>query len=57
MCNLSDLIEEEGIQKGSEQMALLTRKLIEASRMDDLLKATEDEEFRGKLYEEFGIGK
>lgn len=61
MCNLSDLIEEEGIQKGiqqeREQMAMLIRKLGEASRMDDLLKATEDEEFREKLYQEFGIGK
>lgn len=67
MCNLSDLIEEEalekgiktgmetGIKRGSERMAVLTRKLIEDNRMEELLKATEEEAFREKLYQEYKI--
>lgn len=63
MCNLSDLIEEEAIEKGicqgrkqeREQMAKLTKRLLADSRQDDLLRATEDEEFREALCREYGI--
>lgn len=33
----------------------LVRKLLEADRIDDLMRATEDVEFRRKLMKEFGI--
>lgn len=43
--------------EGENYFVKLTGKLIAESRLDDLKKATEDEEFRRKLYEEFGIKK
>ena len=47
--------ERNGEAKGENIFAALTEKLIKASRMDDLLRATSDIEFRGKLYREYKI--
>ena len=49
--------ERIGAVRGENCFAELTRILIEANRLDDLKKATEDEEFRQKLYVEYGIKK
>lgn len=45
----------EGNREGEARFALLTEKLITASRTDDLLRAAKDSEFRGKLYQEYEI--
>ena len=46
---------KEGEKIGEENFALLTRKLIEGNRMDDILRITEDKEYRTKLMTEYGI--
>lgn len=46
---------EKGIETGTECFAALTKKLIQESRAEELLRATEEKEFREKLYEEYGI--
>lgn len=46
---------EELYTDGEETFAALTEKLIKASRMDDLLRATTDKEFRAALYREYKI--
>lgn len=71
MCNLSDIIEEKGIEKGIEQgieqgiekgiekgesrMAALINILISKNRIDDLSKMTNDTEYRSRLFKEFGL--
>ena len=63
MCNLSEEIEErgvekgikKGIKKGEEKFAKLTKLLIDAGRTEDLVKATNDKEYRDSLYIEYGI--
>lgn len=59
MCNLSDRIEEMGIEKGKQQgescFAALAEKLLKDNRTEDLLKATNDKSFRETLYREYGI--
>lgn len=47
--------EKIGEKIGEENFALLTRKLIEDNRMDDILRITEDKEYRAKLMTEYGI--
>lgn len=46
---------EQGIKTGTERFALLTKRLMQEARTDALLRATEEKEFREKLYEEYGI--
>ena len=36
-------------------MSLLTAKLLNEKRLEDLQRSTEDEEFREQLMKEFGI--
>ena len=45
----------DGIRQREEQSAMLTEKLVQEKRTDDLLKAAGDKEFRNKLYSEYGI--
>ena len=45
----------EGQKAGAERMSALTAKLLKEKRLEDLQRATEDEEFREKLMKEFGI--
>ncbi|MDO4328851.1 MAG: hypothetical protein Q4C66_05900 [Lachnospiraceae bacterium] len=45
----------EGEMKGESLFASLAAKLIKDSRMDDLTNALKDEEFRRRLYREYGI--
>lgn len=51
MCELLDKYEN----KGENRMALLIQKLLSAHREDDLLKASENVEYRNQLFQEFGI--
>ena len=44
---------EKGIQEGEKQFALLTERLLEAGRTQDLLRATQDQEYRKLLYKEY----
>ena len=45
----------KGIQEGEKQFALLTERLLEAGRTQDLLRATQDQEYRKLLYKEYQI--
>ena len=45
----------EGIEEGEKQFALLTERLLEAGRTQDLLRATQDKEYRKLLYKEYQI--
>lgn len=46
---------EKGIARGEANFARLTEILLEESRMDELKKAASDKEYRGQLYEKYGI--
>lgn len=47
----------EGKAEGEKLFAALAEKLIRDSRIDDLARAARDREFRGSLYEEYGINE
>lgn len=67
MCDVLDKVENRGIAKGIEkgkvegeiegknQMALLVKKLLDQSRIDDVKRVSEDETYRDQLIKEFGI--
>ena len=63
MCDVLDKVENRGITKGIEkgeiegknQMALLVKKLLDQSRIDDVKRVSEDEAYRDQLIKEFGI--
>lgn len=63
MCETLDFIENRGIEKGIEKgighgedrISRLNVLLIEAGRMDDVLKAAKDKDYRKKLLEEFRL--
>lgn len=46
---------EEGIAESQKKINSLVNALLTANRVDDCLKATEDEEYRKQLMEEFDI--
>ena len=47
--------KREGIREGSDRMAALTKELLAAGRMAELQLAINDQEYREKLMEEYGI--
>ena len=47
--------KSEGRIEGSDRMASLTKKLLEADRMADLQLALDDPGYREKLMKEYGI--
>ena len=51
MCDVLDKVEN----KGQNQMALLVKKLLDQSRIEDVKRASEDEVYRDQLIKEFGI--
>lgn len=55
MCNLSQGILERGIGQGEQRMAELIQRLNAAGRTGDVMKAASSEEYRKKLYIEFGM--
>ena len=48
---------QKGIQEGENKLSTLITKLIEHNRPQDIIKATQDKQYRNKLYEEYHIGK
>lgn len=47
--------EIHGFTQGEEKLSRLIEKLITDNRPQDVLKVTQDKEFRRKLYEEYSI--
>lgn len=47
--------DRENIQHGQDNMAALTKILLEENRTDDLKRALEDADFRNELFEEYDI--
>ena len=50
-----ELGRELGLKQGENKLSQLIAKLMENNRSQDILKATQDEEFREKLYAEYCI--
>ena len=48
----SEILLEEGMEKGREEINALTAFLIDNNRLDDLKRATRDSEYQEKLLEE-----
>lgn len=46
---------EIGRKQGEQKMAMLIKQLIEANRFEDLKRATDDIEYRKKLFKDFMI--
>lgn len=46
---------EQGIEQGEERLGLLSKKLLEENRLDDLRQVLEDAKYRKKLYREYQI--
>lgn len=59
MCDVLDKVENkgkaEGKTEGKNQMALLVKKLLDQSRIEDVKRASEDEAYRDKLMKELVI--
>ena len=67
MCDVLDKVENRGIAKGKAEgkiegkaegenlMALLVKKLLDQSRIEDVKRASEDKAYRRQLMKEFGI--
>ena len=43
------------IEKGEDKLSVLIEKLIKDKRTDDVLKVTQDKEYRQKLYREYHV--
>ena len=50
-----ELGRELGLKQGENKLSQLIAKLMENNRSQDILRATQDEEFREKLYAEYSI--
>lgn len=59
MTRIGQMIFDDGVvrgrEEGAERMSVLTLKLLQEKRLEDLQKATEDKDFREHLMREFGI--
>lgn len=55
MCKAWAQQKENGRQSGVEKMARLNRILISEKRFEDLSKASEDGQYRQRLFVEYGI--
>ncbi len=47
--------ERAGLQRGQERVSLLYQQLKDDNRMEDLMKAIDDIEYRRQLLEEFNL--
>ena len=45
----------EGLDRGENRMGILSKKLIISNRIEDLLRASRDRQYRRELMKEFGI--
>lgn len=52
---LRDEGREEGKKEGENRLSELNLKLISEKRFDDLEYAAKDEEFRKKLFQQYGL--
>lgn len=48
---------EEGIEQGEDKLSRLITKLVENKRSQDVIKVSQDKEYRHKLYKEYLIDK
>ena len=48
---------EEAEAKGANKLGELISKLFSLNRLDDAKRCSEDEDYRNKLYAEFGLNK
>ena len=55
MCNLSEAIEERGIERGEDKMARLIAILSEEQNFTMITQVSTDVELRKKLYKQYGI--
>ena len=55
MTRLGQMIEKDGREKERIALNTLNKKLLSSNRIEDCIKATEDEEYQKKLMKEFGI--
>ncbi|MDE5777511.1 MAG: hypothetical protein K2I10_03240, partial [Lachnospiraceae bacterium] len=55
MCNLSEAVWAEGMEKGQEKLAELIRLLINSDRIDDVKLVTEDKNYREQLLKEYHL--
>ena len=59
MCDVLDKVENkgkaEGKIEGKNQMALLVKKLLDQSRIEDVKRPTDNEAYCAKLMKELGI--
>ena len=55
MCNLSEGIWQDGVQEGETRLGILDLRLLEDQRYEDLKRATSDQEYRHKLYDQYQI--
>ena len=46
---------QEGLEEGEKKFSSLMEKLLSVGKMDDIRRVVEDEEYREKLYMEYGI--
>ena len=55
MCEALDRIEAKGEKKGEKKVTELIKKLHDANRNEEIIKAASDTRYRNKLYKEFQI--
>lgn len=48
---------QEGIEQGEDKLSRLIAKLVENNRPQDIIKVTQDKQYRNKLYEEYFISE
>ena len=48
---------KEGIEQGEDRLSRLIAKLMENNRSQDVIKATQDKQYRDQLYKEYLIGQ
>lgn len=48
---------EQGIEQGENKLSKLIAKLMENGRSQDVIRVTQDKEYRNKLYQEYLINQ
>lgn len=55
MLSMISYAEENGEKKGEVKIGKLVKVLLKEKRYSDIEKVTDDEEYREKMYKEFGM--
>ena len=50
-------IKREGIEQGENKLSKLIATLMENGRSQDVIRVTQDKQYRNKLYQEYLIGQ